>query len=112
MGRRGEHMGELEALVLTAVMRVGPRAHGMAVYQEIEARTGRDPGLTGVHVTLRRLEEKGLLVSEVGQPSKRGGRPRRFYDPTPDGVRALRKFQDMWKKAWRGLDLPEPEALR
>jgi DNA-binding PadR family transcriptional regulator len=101
----------LEALVLTAVMRLGGRPHGTAVYEEIEARTGRDPSLAGVHVTLRRLEEKGLLVSTTGNPSRRGGRPRRFYAPTPDGVRSLRDFQVMWRKAWRGLELPEPESL-
>jgi DNA-binding PadR family transcriptional regulator len=108
---RGEHLGELEALVLTAVMRVRRRANGTAVYQEIEARSGRDPSLPAVHVTLRRLEEKGFLVSEVGESSSRGGRPRRFYRPTPEGVRALQEFRDMWRNVWKGLELPDPEAI-
>jgi DNA-binding PadR family transcriptional regulator len=108
----GEHLGELEALVLTAVMRAGEQANGTAVYKEIEKRSRREPSLPSVHVTLRRLEEKGLLTSETGDPSPRGGRPRRFYRPTPDGVRSLRDFQEMWRKAWSGLDLPDPEALR
>jgi PadR family transcriptional regulator PadR len=108
---RGEHLGELEALILTAVVRVGEGANGTAVYQEIARRSGRDPSLPAVHVTLRRLEEKGLLSSEVGEPSSRGGRPRRFYRPTPDGVRSLREFREMWRSVWRGLELPDPEAL-
>lgn len=108
---RGEHLGEFEALVLTAVMHAGERANGTAVYREIGARSGRDPSLPSVHVTLRRLEEKGLLVSDTGDPSPRGGRPRRYYRPTPDGVRALREFQEMWHKVWSGLDLPDPETL-
>jgi PadR family transcriptional regulator PadR len=108
---RGEHLGDLEALVLTAVARVGAAANGTAVYHEIEGRSGRDPSLPAVHVTLRRLEEKGLLTSAVGEPSARGGRPRRFYRPTPDGMRALHEFRDMWRKVWSGLDLPEPETL-
>ena len=108
---RGEHLGELEALILAAVVRVGQRANGTAVYQEIEARSGRDPSLPAVHVTLRRLEEKGLLTSEVGESSRRGGRPRRFYRPTPDGVRALQDFREMWRSVWSGLELPDREAL-
>lgn len=108
---KGERLGELEALVLTAVVRVGRQANGTAVYREIEERLGRQPSLPAVHVTLRRLEEKGLLTSDVGEPSPRGGRPRRFYRPTPDGVRALRDFRDMWRTAWSGLELPDPEAL-
>jgi PadR family transcriptional regulator, regulatory protein PadR len=109
---RGEHLGEFEALVLTAVMRVGRGANGTAVYDEIEARSGRDPSLPAVHVTLRRLEEKGLLRSDVGDASARGGRPRRYYRPTPDGVRALHEFREMWGRVWSGLELPDPEALR
>lgn len=110
MGQR-EHLGELEALVLTAVVRVRQSANGTAVYQEIEARSRRAASLPAVHVTLRRLEEKGLLISEVGEPSPRGGRPRRFYRPTPEGVRALEEFRAMWRTVWRGLELPDPETL-
>jgi PadR family transcriptional regulator, regulatory protein PadR len=108
---RGEHLGELEALVLTAAMRVGEDANGTAIYGEIEARAGRAASLPSVHVTLRRLEEKGLLASEVGESSRRGGRPRRYYRPTAEGVRALQEFRDMWRRVWRGLELPDPEAL-
>jgi DNA-binding PadR family transcriptional regulator len=108
---RGEKLGEFEALVLTAVVRVRGQANGTAVFREIETRTGRDPSLPAVHVTLRRLEEKGLLTSDVADPSSRGGRPRRDYEPTSDGVRALQEFRDMWQNVWRGLDLPDPGAL-
>lgn len=108
---RGDHLGELEALVLTAAMRVGRGANGTAVYQEIEARSGRDASLPAVHVTLRRLETKGLLTSELGERSPRGGRPRRYYHPTPDGVRALMAFREMWRSVWGDLELPDPNAL-
>lgn len=108
---RGENLGEFEALVLTAVLRVGERANGTAVYEEIGTRAGREPSLPSVHVTLRRLEEKGLVSSDVGEPSPRGGRPRRFYRATPDGVRALREFREMWRSVWSGLELPDPETL-
>lgn len=108
---RGEHLGEFEALVLTAVVRVGADANGTAVYEEIAARAGRDPSLPAVHVTLRRLEEKGLLTSSLGETSARGGRPPRFYSATPEGVRSLHGFRDMWQRVWRGLELPDPEAL-
>ena len=103
---RGEHLGELEALILAAVVRVGAGANGTAVYGEVEARSGRDPTLPAVHVTLRRLEEKGLLTSEVGDSSARGGRPRRYYEPTPEGLKALREFREMWSRVWNGLELP------
>jgi PadR family transcriptional regulator, regulatory protein PadR len=105
-------LGEFEALVLTAVVRVGDGANGTAVYQEIEAQTeGRDVSLPAVHVTLRRLEDKGLLTSVLGDTSPRGGRPQRFFAPTADGARALHEFRAMWQRVWRGLELPDPGTL-
>jgi PadR family transcriptional regulator, regulatory protein PadR len=107
-----EHLGELEALVLACVIRVGDGANGAAVYRELEARGGRDPGVAAVHVTLRRLEEKGYLGSDLGTPSRRGGRPRRWYAPTDRGMQALGAFRRMWKDVLSDLVLPEPEAGR
>lgn len=108
---RGDHLGEFEALVLAAVVHAGGGANGTVVYGEIAARSGRDPSLPAIHVTLRRLEEKGLLTSEVGDRSRRGGRPRRYYSATGHGVRALQGFRDMWRNVWSGLKLPDPELL-
>ncbi len=108
---RGEHLGELEALVLVGVVHLGAGANGTAVYQELEDRSEREFSLPAIHVTLRRLEEKGLLRSELGEPSPRGGRPRRFYRPTPVGIRTLTEFRDMWGRVWHGLQVPDPEAL-
>lgn len=107
---RGDYLGELEALVLTAVVRIGQGANGTAVYREISERSGREASLPSLHVTLRRLEEKGLLSSDVGEPSPRGGRPRRFYRPTLAGVEALREFRAMWRSVWSDLELPDPGA--
>lgn len=109
MGRR-EHLGDLEALVLVGVVRLGAGANGTAVYEELEARSTRELSLPAIHVTLRRLEEKGLLHSESGGSSPRGGRPRRFYQLTPAGIEALRAYRDMWGQVWSGVELPDPEA--
>jgi DNA-binding PadR family transcriptional regulator len=103
-------LGEFEALVLAAVIHAGADANGTGVYNAIEARSNRDVSLPAIHVTLRRLEEKALLTSEVGSTSERGGRPRRFYRATPRGARALHEFRDMWRNVWRGLRIPGQET--
>ena len=109
--KRGDHLGELEALVLSAVLRIRDGATGTAIYRELESRAGRDVSLPAIHVTLRRLEAKGLLASDVGDPSPRGGRSQRFYRPTPDGIRSLHEFRAMWQRVWRRLEIPDPESL-
>lgn len=98
--------------MLAAVIRGGDEANGVAVYQDITATSGQDISLPAVHVTLRRLEEKGLLTSEVGTSSERGGRPRRFYRATPPGVQAVTEFRDMWRRVWRGLPLPTGRSAK
>ncbi|GMV23213.1 MAG: hypothetical protein AMXMBFR57_31620 [Acidimicrobiia bacterium] len=103
-------LGEFEALVLSAVVRVEDEANGVAVFEHLKTIVGDEISLAAVHVTLRRLEDKGLLSSETGTSSDRGGRPRRFYRPTPSGVRALSSFRDLWRRAFRGLVLPDEGA--
>jgi len=105
---RDDHLGDLEAVVMAAVARAAPHANGVGVYDELTRVTARDPSLPAVHVTLRRLEEKGLLTSTAGDPSPRGGKPRRYYMPTPDGWALLRRFRDDWLALWSGLEFPAP----
>lgn len=108
---KGEHLGELEALVLTGVVRVGPSASGPDVFEELEARSRRAVSLPSIHVTLRRLEDKGLLRSTTGSPPARGGRPSREYRLTDEGIWALSEFRDMWRRVWRDFELPDSEAV-
>jgi DNA-binding PadR family transcriptional regulator len=107
---RGRNLGDLEALVLAGVVRMGAEANGTGIYWDLELRSKRDLSLPAIHVTLRRLEEKGLVTSKVGDPSPRGGRPRRFYRPTPLGMRTLAEFREMWARVWSGLTLSDPAA--
>src|SRR5215210_6286560 len=50
------HLGELERLVLLALVRLGDDAYGVAVQREITARTGRAMSFGTVYTTLGRLE--------------------------------------------------------
>jgi DNA-binding PadR family transcriptional regulator len=85
-------LGEFEVVILLAVLQQHGRANGAAIRGEIERRSGRTPSRGAVYVTLDRLEAKGCLTSIVGEPvADRGGRPRRFYQVTPRGLRALRR---------------------
>ena len=106
---RGDRPGELEVLVLASAHRLGGET-GTRIYEDIEARTGRDPTVPAVHATLRRLERKGLVRSRTGEVSPRGGRPQRHYYPTPEGLEALAEARRVWRSVWSGLDLPETEV--
>ena len=83
-------LGELEQLVLLALIRLGNGAYGAAILKEVRDRTGRDVTEGGGYMTLGRLEKKKMVASYVGLPThQRGGRRRRHYIIDKEGERAL-----------------------
>jgi DNA-binding PadR family transcriptional regulator len=87
---KGNHIGELEELVLLTVGSLYNEAYGVAVMDEIRENAGRDMNISAIHAVLRRLEEKGLLKSEMGgSTNERGGRRKRLFTLTKDGKLAL-----------------------
>ena len=48
------HIGEFEQMVLLAILQVGDDAYGLAIRQELEARTGRKVSHGAAYVTLER----------------------------------------------------------
>ncbi len=97
-----EYLGEFEELVLTMVGILQEEAYGNAIVNEIKQRTRREVNLSGVHVTLYRLEDKGLVKSSMGgATSARGGRRKRIFQVTNAGMAMLRAMKesrmDLWK---------------
>ena len=98
-------LGEFELLVVLAVARLGDAAYPLAIRDEIEARTGRAASRAAVFITLERLEEKALLRSRYGQPTPvRGGRAKRFFTLTADGLKAMRHSIDSVTALADGLE--------
>jgi PadR family transcriptional regulator, regulatory protein PadR len=87
---KGNYLGELEELVLLTVGILHPEAYGIGVMDEIEKQAGRSLNISAVHSVLTRLEEKGLVISQLGEPTQeRGGRRKRIFMLTAAGKRAL-----------------------
>jgi PadR family transcriptional regulator PadR len=85
-------------------VRLGENAYGMTVRREIEVRTGRDISIGAVYATLERLQTKGYVSSQVGEPTaERGGRAKRLFRIEADGEAALRASQEAIRKMTAGL---------
>ncbi|HEU4628699.1 MAG TPA: helix-turn-helix transcriptional regulator [Gemmatimonadaceae bacterium] len=98
-------LGEFEQVVLLAILRLGPDVYGVPIMDEIERRTGRAVARAAVYVTLRRLEQKGLIASWMGEPTpERGGKARRYVRIEPEGIRLLRESRRVLDQMWSGLD--------
>lgn len=96
------YLGEFEELVLTMVGILKEEAYGNAVVQEIKGQLNRQVSLSAVHVTLYRLEDKGLIKSHMGgATNERGGRRKRYFELTSAGLAVLQQMQDQRIKLWR-----------
>ena len=103
-------LGEFEQTVLLAIAHLRGEAYGVPIAEEIERRTGRSVAPAAVYITLRRLEEKGLVSSRMSDPTpERGGKARRYARLEREGARALCEARELAEQMWRGLD---PAALR
>lgn len=100
-----EALGEFEQLVLLAILHLGEGVYGVPIADEIERRTGRAVSTAAVYVTLRRLEQKGLLSSSMSAPTpERGGKARRCVRVTNAGRDTLRLTRQAIDSMWKGLD--------
>ncbi len=97
-------LGEFEHLVLATALRLKD-GYGAELVRELETRAGREVRGGALYATLDRLEQKGYLTSRMGDPDpRRGGRPKRFVEVTPDGVRALAEHRAALLRVWEGLE--------
>jgi DNA-binding PadR family transcriptional regulator len=103
--------GQFEQMVLLAVARRAPRAHGMAIHDELLTVTGRDVSIPALYVTLSRLEKKGLVSAGV-EADEEGGRSRKCYRLEASGAEALTKSRALLDDLWDGVDLPTESAAK
>jgi DNA-binding PadR family transcriptional regulator len=99
-------LGELEQVLLLAILRVGNDAYGVPIRDEILTCTGRTVTLGAIYKTLGRMADKGLVTARTGPPTPvRGGRRTRCYTVTAAGRRVLRDSVSGLRKLAGGLDL-------
>ena len=104
-------LGELEQLVLLALLRLGNGAYGASLLREIRTRTGREVALGSLYMTLGRLEQKEMVCAYIGEPTKeRGGRRRKHYLLDTEGKRALGRAYRTLRSMAQGLE-SELESL-
>src|SRR5215467_12178945 len=98
-------LGDIEHLVLLAILRLAREAYGIPILDEVCARSGRGVSRATVYVALKRLEQKGLVTSRLGESTpERGGRAKRYFTLRPAGLRALRESRAMFLDAWRDYE--------
>ncbi|HEY0740299.1 MAG TPA: PadR family transcriptional regulator [Chryseosolibacter sp.] len=99
------YLGEFEELILTIVGILDNDAYSVSVGRQIYLIVGRNANLSAVHLTLQRLEKKGLVISCFGKPTKeRGGRRKKLFQLTPAGQTTLAHLRRARLELWEKLD--------
>jgi PadR family transcriptional regulator PadR len=106
------YLGEMELMVLLAVMRLGDEAYGVPISKELLTLAGREVAPGSIYAALDRLEKKGFVSSVLGDPTpERGGRAKRYFKVTPGGVQALKMTRAALTNLWSGVPLLEGRRL-
>jgi len=102
------YLGEMELMVLLALVRLGDDAYGVPISKELLNLAGREVALGSVYAALDRLQEKGFVTSLLGDPTpERGGRAKRYFRVTRAALRALRMTRTALTNLWSGIPLLE-----
>lgn len=104
-----QRLGEVEQLVLLAVLRLGKAAYAVPI-RDLIARDGGVRLTRGsIYITLDRLESKGLVESWFGDPTAEpGGKARRLFRVRPAGTAALRAARRAVDRLSAGTILERP----
>ena len=102
---KGDRLGEFEELTLLAIRAVGPPVYAVPVQRFIAQATGRDLVMGAIYAALDRLEQKGLVRSTLGDVTReRGGKRKRLFTVTAEGVRLLNDARRVRERIWRAIE--------
>lgn len=97
-------LGEFEEIVILTVGILNNEAYSVAIKDEIESRLTRTVSMGALHTALIRLEEKGYLKSFAGESTEdRAGRPRRYFEITALGKKAMLYAKDTREQLWKAI---------
>ena len=97
-------LGEFEEIVMLTIAILHKKAYGIAIKNEIQGRLSRNVSMGAMHTALVRLEDKGYIRSGDGEPTEdRMGRPKKYYEITALGKKALAYSKETRDQLWRAI---------
>ncbi len=97
-----KELGIFEEQVLSIVAMLGDDVYGKSIVDAFEEQLQKKVNLSSVHVTLYRLQDKGLVRSRMGgATSDRGGRRKRLFTITNTGISTLQQMKDTRESLWK-----------
>jgi PadR family transcriptional regulator PadR len=97
-------LGEFEELVLLTVAALQQDAYGVEIKRELEERLKHKLSVGSIQSALKRMEEKGFLISKFGEATmKRGGKRKRIYTTTSYAHKILSEMKEIRAGLWESI---------
>lgn len=97
-------LGEFEEVVMLTVGVLYKEAYGVSIKKEIESRLTRKVSVGALQSALKRLEDKGYLKSFEGEATEeRAGRPKKYFQITALGKRAMEYSKSTRDELWSAI---------
>ena len=90
-----------ELHILLAMLLQRSETYSVPLVLALEKRMGRPVAQAAVFIALSRLEKKGLVRSRLDESD--GGRTRRYFRLTKEGLAVVRAARLEHARLWRGL---------
>jgi len=101
-----KYLSRPEELVLLTIWKMKEEPYGVTIRKSISDMTNKYWSIGSVYVPLDRLEAKGYVTSYLADPTpERGGKSKRFYKLTENGLLELREIQKVYAAFWN--DMPD-----
>ncbi len=97
-----------DELVLLAVWRLQDNAYGVPILKHIIKNADTDWSLGTIYDTLDRLADWDYVTSYQSDPTpERGGKSKRYFKITEEGIKALKHMKKVQESMWLGLSAGE-----
>lgn len=94
-------LGVLEEIILLILLSK-EQTYAVEIAKEYKNQFDQTVSLPTIHVVLKRLEQRDLVRSQMGEPTaERGGRRKRIYQATQEGYRLAADLQEKRNNLWQ-----------
>ena len=103
---------KLEENVLLTILKLKDDAYIVSIKDQLERFTGNKLSFGALYVSLNRLIKYRYLESFIGESSSiRGGRAKKYYKLTKNGILALKDIRQLQKRMWKDFENVADELL-
>jgi len=98
-------LSKLEENVLLVILKLEDNAYIVTIKTTLEKYLKKNISFGALYLSLNRLTRDKYLRTEIGDPtSQKGGRAKKYYRITREGVLKLKEVHTLQRKMWGDFD--------